>query len=160
MLGAIAVDEEKNIDGLLVKGIKATHGPLMLKLGSFSETVTPGEGECIGWGAIGFSVKAGDKTFVNLGNTLLHKKEWENISAPGVLMIPIGGRTNHNTMDEKEALEAVKIIRPRLVIPCHYNCPVLFTRHYNPADDIGFKRDVESLGYDCTVLSVGESVVL
>jgi len=156
----LVVDEEKNINGLLVKGIKATHGPLTLKLGPFSKTVTPGENERIGWGAIGFSVKAGDKTFVNLGDTLLHKKEWENISAPDVLMIPIGGRTNHNTMDEKEALEAVNIIRPRLVIPCHYNCPVLFTRHYNPADDIGFKRDVERLGYDCTVLSVGESVVL
>ena len=156
----LAVDEEKNIDGLLVRGTKATHGPLTIKLGPFSKTVAPSEHERIGWGAIGFGVKAGDKTFVNLGDTLLHKHEWENISAPDVLMVPIGGYRYHNTMDEKEALEAVKIIRPKLVIPCHYNCPALFTRRYNPADDIGFKRDVEKLGFDCTVLNVGESVVL
>ncbi len=102
----------------------------------------------------------GDKTLVNLGDSLLHREEWERLKSPDVLMIPIGGRTNHNTMDEKEALEAVKIIRPKLVIPCHYNCPAFFTRHYNPADDAGFKRDAEKAGYECAVLSVGESVVL
>ena len=42
-------------------------------------------------------------------------------------MIPIGGKAIHNTMDENEALEAVDIMQPLLVIPCHYNCPAFFT---------------------------------
>jgi len=156
----LIVDEEKNIDGILVKGIKTTHGPLILKLGPFSQIVTPGKNERIGWGAIGFDIKVGDKTLVNLGDTLLHSEEWGNLKDPDVLMIPIGGRTSHNTMDEKEALETVKIMRPKLVIPCHYNCPAFFTHHYNPADDAGFKYDVEKAGYKCAVLNTGESIVL
>ena len=156
----LIVDEEKNVDGILVKGIKTTHGPLILRLGPFSKTVTPGKNERIGWGAIGFDIKVGDKTLVNLGDTLLHSEEWESLKDPDVLMIPIGGRTSHNTMDEKEALEAVEIMRPKLVIPCHYNCPAFFSRHYNPADDAGFKHDVEKAGYKCAVLNTGESIVL
>lgn len=68
---------------------------------SVSKTVTPGENERVGWGAIGFSIRAGDKTLVNLGDSLLHREEWEHLKSPDVLMIPIGGRTSHNTMDEK-----------------------------------------------------------
>ncbi len=55
-------------------------------------------------------------------------------------MIPIGGGKVHNTMDEEEALEAVKIISPKMVIPCHYDCGALLSRKLNQADADMFKH--------------------
>ena len=73
-------------------------------------------------------------------------------------MIPIGGRTIPNTMNEKEALEAVRIMKPKVVIPCHYNCPALFSKNYNPADDTMFKREVEKMGIECSIMKYGDSI--
>jgi len=159
-LHTISVDESIQVDGMSVTGIKATHGPLTLKFGPFSKTVKPGPEERIGWGAIGFNIQLDGKTIVNLGDTFLHTEEWKTIKNPDVLMIPIGGRTNHNTMDEAEALQAVKLFEPKLVIPCHYNCPAFFTKKYNPADDKMFKREVEKMGIACTIMKYGDEVEL
>jgi L-ascorbate metabolism protein UlaG (beta-lactamase superfamily) len=154
----IAVDETLELDGMKVSGIKATHGKLVLRLGPFSKTVTPGPQERIGWGAIGFNIRLEGKSIVNLGDTLLHSEEWKVINRPDVLMLPIGGKAAHNTMDEDEALEAVRIMKPAIVLPCHYNCPGFFTSKYNPADDAYFKREVEKLGSKCIILRNAESV--
>jgi L-ascorbate metabolism protein UlaG (beta-lactamase superfamily) len=156
----IAVDEMLELDGLTVSGIKATHGDLILKLGPFSKNMRPGRQERVGWGAIGFNIRIDGKSIVNLGDTLLHSEEWRVINEPDVLMIPIGGRVIHNTMDEDEALEAVRVMKPALVLPCHYNCPAFFTKKYNPADDVYFKREVEKLGSECIILRNAESIEL
>jgi len=63
-------------------------------------------------------------------------------------------------MDVEEAVQAVNIMHPKLVIPCHYNCPAFFTKKYNPADDELFKREVEKTGSKCTVLGIGDSIDL
>jgi L-ascorbate metabolism protein UlaG (beta-lactamase superfamily) len=157
-LHTISVDETIELDGMSITGLKATHGPLVLKIGPFSKTVEPGPEERVGWGAIGFKIELDEKTIVNLGDTLLHREEWSTIEDPDVLMIPIGGRDAHNTMDEEEALQAVEIMHPKLVIPCHYNCPAFFSRKYNPADDRMFREAVEKTGAKCTVLSKDESI--
>lgn len=154
----MAVDETLEIDGLTVSGVKTTHGDLVLKLGPFSKTVKPGPEERIGRGAIGFDIRIDGKRIVNLGDTLLHREEWSVIKQPDVLMIPIGGKVAHNTMDEDEALEAVRIMQPALVLPCHYNCPGFFTKQYNPADDAYFKSEVEKLGSECVILRERDSV--
>jgi len=154
----LSVDETCELDGMTITGVKTTHGPLKLKIGPFSKTEHPGPEERIGWGSMGYEICFNGEKVVNLGDTLLHREEWQKIEEPDVLMIPIGGGAVHNTMDEKEALEAVKIMRPKLVIPCHYNCPGLFTRHGNPADDLMFKQEVERLGITCVILDKGESV--
>ena len=73
-------------------------------------------------------------------------------------MIPIGGKAVHNTMDEKEALQAVQVMKPKLVIPCHYNCPAFFSKKYNPANELEFKREVEKLDIKCTILHKGDSI--
>lgn len=159
-LYTISVDETIHLDGMSITGIKATHGPVTLNIGPFSKTFKPGPDERVGWGAIGFNIQLDGKSIVNLGDTLLHEKEWKSIKSPDVLMIPIGGRTNPNTMDEKEAIQAVKIIHPKLVIPCHYNSPALFSKNYNPADDKMFKKEVEKMGIECVILKMGDSVDL
>ncbi len=156
----IAVDETITLDGLTITGIKATHGKLAIRVGPFSKTLSPGPEERVGFGAIGFDLRLGAKHLVNLGDTLLHTAAWSAIDKPDVLMIPIGGKAVHNTMDEDEALEAVSVMRPATVIPCHYNCPAFFTKKYNPADDQYFKKAAEKLGSRCVILGNGETVEL
>jgi L-ascorbate metabolism protein UlaG (beta-lactamase superfamily) len=157
-LHTLSVDETIEIDDISITGIKTTHGELVLKIGPFAKVIKPGPNERIGWGAIGFDIVFNGKRIVNLGDTLLHEKEWQNISEPDVLMIPIGGKSIHNTMDVQEALQAVKIMRPKLVIPCHYNCPAFFTKKYNSADDKMFKVEVEETGAKCIILNIGDSI--
>jgi len=157
-LNLLAVGETIQLDGMSITGIKTTHGELILKVGPFSKTVKPGPDERIGWGALGFDIKLDGKRLVNLGDTLLHAKEWQSIKAPDVLMIPIGGKVAHNTMDAEEAVQAVKVIQPILVIPCHYNCPGLFAKSLNPADDQLFKKEVEQAGSRCKILGTGDAL--
>ncbi|MBW1812437.1 MAG: MBL fold metallo-hydrolase [Deltaproteobacteria bacterium] len=154
----ISVDETIQLDGMSISGIKATHGPVTFKIGPLSKTLKPGPDERVGWGAIGFNILLNGKSVVNLGDTLLHEKEWQSIKKPDVLMIPIGGRTVPNTMDEKEAIQAVKIMRPKLVIPCHYNSPALFSKNLNPADDKMFKEEVKKMGIECAIFRKGDSI--
>jgi len=157
-LHTIGVDETIKLDGITVTGMKATHGTLVVKVGPFTRTIEPGPDERIGCGAIGYYMQFGGKRLVNLGDTILHKAEWSNITQPDVLMIPIGGKQAQNTMDEDEALKVVSSMKPHIVIPCHYNCPGLFSKSLNPADDAYFKREAEKLGSSCVILGSGDSI--
>lgn len=107
-----------------------------------------------GSGSIGYKMEFDGKTIVNTGDTWL-MDSWQEMN-PDVLMIPIGGAKVNNTMDEKEALEAVRIMKPKLVIPCHYNTSSLFSRNANPADDQWFRNEVLKMGIDCKLMSIGE----
>ncbi len=152
--------ETINVNGLEITGIQTTHGPLEFKIGPFSKTLKPGPNERVGWGAIGFEISFDGKKIVNLGDTIIHSAEWKTISSPDVLMIPIGGGNVHNTMDEKEALETVAMLKPKLVIPCHYNCGGLHKKNANPANEHYFKSAVKKMGFDCVLLGTNESVKL
>ena len=152
--------ESIEIDGMKIKGIKATHGPLTVKIGPFKKTEDPAKNERVGWGSLGYAINYKGKTIVNLGDTLLEAEAWKKIKNPDVLMIPIGGKEMDNTMDEHEALEAVKIIQPKQVIPVHYDLPILFTKHYAPVDEAKFKEAVEKMGAECKILKKEESLNL
>jgi L-ascorbate metabolism protein UlaG (beta-lactamase superfamily) len=104
-------------------------------------------------GSIGFKIIVGDTSIVNLGDTFL-LDSWKGLK-PDMLMLPIGGQ---NTMSEKEALEAVKAIQPKRVIPSHYNCGAFFKKHANPADDQMFKQEVEKMGIECYIMNHGDTV--
>ena len=154
----LSVDEIIELDGMKIKGIKATHGPLTIKMGPFKKTEYPEKNERVGWGALGFEINYNGKTIVNLGDSLLEAEEWEKIKNPDVLMIPIGGGDADNTMDEYGALEAIKIIQPKLVIPMHYDLPILFKKHYASVDEAMFKMETEKMGIGCKILKKGQSV--
>ena len=156
----LSIDETIEIDGVTVTGVKATHGELVLTVGPFTTIVKTGPDERIGWGSMGFDINVNGKRILNLGDTLLHEQEWENFIEPDVLMIPIGGKIARNTMDEEEAIQAVKAINPKLVIPCHYNCPGLFSKILNPADEEKFKKGVEALGVQCSIMNAGDAIDL
>lgn len=153
----LSFDETIEIDGMTVTGVKTTHGELVLKIGPFTKIVKTGSDERIGWGSIGFDININGTRILNLGDTLLHEQEWKKFARPDVLMIPIGGKVSHNTMDEGEAIKAVKAIYPKLVIPCHYNCPGLFSKSLNPADEEEFKKGVEELGVKCRIMHAGDT---
>ena len=107
-------------------------------------------------GSIGFKITVEDKTIVNLGDTVL-LDSWKELK-PDVLMIPIGGSEIHNTMTDKEALEAVRAMQPKLVIPSHYNCGAFLRKYANPVDDQMFKREVEGMGIECTIMNYGDEI--
>jgi L-ascorbate metabolism protein UlaG (beta-lactamase superfamily) len=75
-------------------------------------------------------------------------------------MVPIGGRKVHNIMDEKEALGAVKIMSPKMVIPCHYDCGALLSRKLNQADANMFKHYVEKMGIGYTIMKYGDELIV
>jgi L-ascorbate metabolism protein UlaG (beta-lactamase superfamily) len=155
----IDVGEVVNLKEFQVKGLKAVHGPIKLKLfGLIKLEIKPGPGERIGLGAIGFEIKIDNKVIVNLGDTLL-QKEWEGLN-PDLLMIPIGGRKVHNTMNEEEALEAVKMISPKMVIPCHYDCGALLSKKLGQADADMFKHEVEKMGLECILMKYGDETLI
>ena len=114
--------------------------------------------ERFGFGEMGFRILLDGLAMVNLGDTILHHHHWSQLDPADILMIPIGGKIPGNTMDETDALTAVRIFNPKMVIPTHYNCAALFSKCYNPADDEGFKKEVEALGHQCNIISSGHSI--
>ena len=153
------VGESVILDGVRIEAIKSVHGPIAVPILWFTKRKYPGPGERTGLGSMGFKITINDKTIVNLGDSLL-QKEWEGLR-PDVLMLPIGGAGENTwTMDMTEALEAVKLISPKKVIPCHYNVSFLWIKNINPADDQLFKREVEKMGIECSIMKYGDEIVL
>jgi len=159
-LYTVAVDETIVVDDFEITGVKGTHGPLTLKVGPFSKILHEGPEERFGYGEMGFQIKFQDKIILNLGDTILYEDEWEKLQSPDVLMVPIGGKIAGNTMDEEEALKAVQVTKPKVVIPVHYNGGAMFNKCYNAADDQLFKRKAEAMGVNCVILEKGESTRL
>jgi L-ascorbate metabolism protein UlaG (beta-lactamase superfamily) len=106
-----------------------------------------------------FKITIGNSSILNLGDSLL-LADWEDIR-PAVLMLPIGGMGQNTwTMDVDDAIQAVELIDPELVIPCHYSVPFLWKRKFLVADDARFKREVEALGKECRILGAGDAATV
>ena len=158
-LHTLEVGESARLDGVSIEAVKTKHGPIAIPLLGFTFRAQPGPDERVGLGAMGFKITIGDKSVLNLGDSVL-LPEWRDLTAD-VLMLPIGGfGQNTWTMDVDEALEAVKLISPRCVIPCHYNVPFFWKRKFAVADDQRFKREAEQLDAECTILHHGESLAI
>jgi L-ascorbate metabolism protein UlaG (beta-lactamase superfamily) len=158
-LRSLEVGDSIELDDVSIEAVKAEHGPIAIPILGFTFRAQPGPNERVGIGAMGFRIKIGDTSVLNLGDTVL-LPEWKDLAAD-VLMLPIGGLGQNTwTMDVDEALEAVKLISPRYVIPCHYNVPLFWKRKFAVADDQRFKREAELLGTECTILHYGESLTI
>ena len=140
-----------------IEAVKSVHGPSSIPVLWFRIKKYPGPGERVGIGSVGFKIKVDGKTIVNLGDSIL-QREWAGLE-PDVLMLPIGGLGDSIwTMDASDALEAVKLIAPKKVIPCHYNVPFLWIKNIAPADDHLFMREVERLGIECNIMRRGDEI--
>ena len=158
-LHPLDVGQSVELDDVTFEAVRSVHGPIAVSLLGFTIRKEPGPNERVGLGAMGFKMTMGDKTLLNLGDSLL-LPDWDGLR-PTVLMLPIGGLGQNTwTMDVDEALEAVERIDPEVVIPCHYGVPFLWKRKIAVADDVGFKRGVEALGKSCWVLGAGDSITV
>ena len=84
----------------------------------------------------GMVVRFGGKTIYFAGDTCLFlDMQLIGDEELDVAVIPIGG---HYTMDPIDAVRAVKFLRPRFVVPCHYNTFPLLHQ-----DAEAFKKNVE-----------------
>ncbi len=156
-LHTLKENETIEADGLKVTGHKSTHGTLSISFGLFEKHFKPTPGERVGLGQMAFEFELEGKSLINLGDSLLEEEAWQKITPPDVLMIPFAGI---NTMDYDEALQAIQIIKPKHVIPCHHNCAALFKKNANPADAEGFKADIEALGIQCHLMKPKETITL
>jgi L-ascorbate metabolism protein UlaG (beta-lactamase superfamily) len=151
------VGESVTLGDVEIEAVKSVHGPISVPVLWFRLRKKPGPGERVGIGSMGFKIKLDGKTIVNLGDSIL-QKEWAGLR-PDLLMLPIGGLGENTwTMDISDALEAVEIIAPEKVIPCHYNAPFLWIKNIAPADDQLFKREVAKLGIECIILRQGDEI--
>ncbi len=98
---------------------------------------------------VGFVVEISGKKIYHAGDTdfIPEMKDLENFHLD-LALLPVGGTY---TMDLNDALDALKVIKPRAVIPMHYN--------YLKGLDISqsrleeFKEKVEKLGIECYILN-------
>ena len=153
------IGESVTLGDLEIEAIKSVHGPIRIPVLWFRIEKQPGPGERVGIGSVGFKITLDGKTIVNLGDSIL-RQEWTGLK-PDVLMLPIGGLGDNTwTMDVSDALEAVRLIEPKTVIPCHYNVPFLWIKNIAPADDQLFKREVEKLGVACNIMRYGDEIAI
>ena len=158
-LHPLDVGQSINLDGVQIDAVRTVHGPIAFQILGLTFKAEPGPTERVGIGAMGFKITIGDTSILNLGDTVL-LPQWKDIHAD-VLMLPIGGLGQDTwTMNVDEALEAVRLISPRRVIPCHYNVPFLWKRRFAVADEQQFKREVELLGVECSILQSGETLIV
>ena len=141
-----------------MQALPAIHGNVEISLlfGLIKKTFTKEPDRLFAVGETGFVMNVGNVRIANLGDTLL-LPEWGELK-PDILMIPIGGKKVKNTMNEQEALAAVEMVKPGLVIPTHYDCGVLFSKNVNPADTVFFKDAVEQRGARCVVMKPGDEL--
>jgi L-ascorbate metabolism protein UlaG (beta-lactamase superfamily) len=156
---ALDIGESVILGDVEIEALKTVHGPISVPILWFKIKQQPGPGERVGIGSVGFKITLDGKTIVNLGDSIL-QTEWAGIK-PDVLMLPIGGPGNNTwTMDVIDALEAVKIIAPKKVIPCHYNIAFFWIKNIASADDQLFKREVEKLGVECSTMRYADEIKL
>jgi L-ascorbate metabolism protein UlaG (beta-lactamase superfamily) len=101
----------------------------------------------------GFLVRIGDRTIYHAGDTALFG-DMERIGRRhpiDLALLPIG---DNFTMGPEDALEAVQLLRPRRVVPIHYNTFDLIRQ-----DAPAFARQVAAqTDAECVLLAPGESV--
>lgn len=101
----------------------------------------------------GIILKTGGKTIYNAGDTALFydMKLIGEMHAPDVALLPIG---DNFTMGPEAALKAAELVRPKRVIPMHYNTFDLIAQDA----DAFARRCKNEVGVDCVVLKPGESI--
>ena len=128
-------------------------GTLALPFGSAKFIQALHGGGAAGCPACGFLFEMGGRKIYHAGDTALtldmQLLAEEEIDAA---LLPIG---DFYTMGPKDALRAVRLIRPKLVIPMHYGAfpPIA-------QDPEAFAAAVQAAGFQARVLSPGESLTI
>ncbi len=101
----------------------------------------------------GFLIDLGETLIYHSGDTglFLDMKLIGELNKIDIAMLPIGG---NYTMDENDALKAVEFLKPKFVIPMHYN-----TFDLIKADPNDFKKSAASICEEVVILNVGDSKI-
>uniref|UniRef100_A0A7C5Y6I3 UPF0173 metal-dependent hydrolase ENM46_01005 n=1 Tax=Fervidobacterium nodosum TaxID=2424 RepID=A0A7C5Y6I3_9BACT len=110
-----------------------------------------GDKTLYGGNPCGILIKAEGKSVYHAGDTGL-TKEFELLKDVDVAFLPIGGNF---VMDTEDALISIEMIKPKVVVPIHYN-----TWDIIKADENKFKEDVEKLGVKCVIMKPGDTLEL
>jgi L-ascorbate metabolism protein UlaG (beta-lactamase superfamily) len=136
-----------------VKGIGGNIGGA-LKIPDLEIVLTPATHSSNRGVPVGFIVRGLDLSFYHAGDTGLFSEMSfiGELYKPDVAMLPIGG---HFTMGIREAVKAVELIKPKIVIPMHYNTFLVIQ-----ADPLVFKKLVEEyMTVKVVVLKPGETYI-
>jgi len=111
--------------------------------------INDGENMIYGGDPCGFLINADGKTVYHAGDTGL-TKEMELLKNVDLAFLPIGG---NYVMDVDDAVVAVEMFKPKIVVPIHYN-----TWDIIRADADEFKAEIEKFGVECRILKSGEYI--
>ncbi len=155
MTGAVIIGIYEIAEYAVQEGVKSIGGNIggPLKIQDLRIILTPANHSSNRGVPVGFIVQGRDMSFYHAGDTGLFSEMAliGELYAPDIAMLPIGG---HFTMGIREAVKAVELIRPKIVIPMHYNTfPVI------QADPSEFKRLIEEkIGIKVVILKPGETL--
>lgn len=123
----MTIGEKKTVQGIPIEMVKASH----------HQSGYP----------TGYIIELEGKRIYHMGDTYLEGvRNYGNVD---ILFVPIGG---YYTMNIEEALEALRIVKPTLAIPMHYN-----TFPQIKADPLEFKQLAEDDGFTVKVFNFGET---
>jgi len=143
------------------QGVKKTHplhigGGNKFPFGSLKLTIAHhgsslGDTYQYGGSPAGFIIRTDGKVIYHAGDTglFLDMKLIGELDKIDLALLPIGGNF---TMDKSDAVKAVEFLRPKKVIPMHYNTFDLIAT--DPEDFVG---KIKPLGSEGIILKAGES---
>ncbi|MBQ7096284.1 MAG: MBL fold metallo-hydrolase [Clostridia bacterium] len=107
--------------------------------------------------ALGLLIEIGGKKIYYMGDTAYRPDYLENPALQGVdlLLLPINGKFGN--LNEREAAQVIKALKPQLAVPCHY---WNFAEHGgNPG---AFQEEMERIAPDCPYLLMrqGEGILI
>lgn len=133
-----------SFDGFCVKLTPAVH----------SSSLRDGDSILYAGEAAGVLLTMGGKTLYHAGDTALFSdmKLIGELHDIDVAALPIG---DNFTMGPEEAVLAAEWVRPKTVVPIHYNTFPIVSQ-----DPLAFQAAVEAKGIACRPLAAGESLVI
>ena len=135
-------------------GITLPWGRLQMTPAVHSSALELPNGETRAMGvAAGYIIRAENRSLYHAGDTALFS-DMQLIARGGLdlALLPIG---DFYTMGPDDAVEAVKLLRPRLTVPMHYN-----SNERIKTDPHAFATAVAQAGYAARVLTAGETITV
>jgi L-ascorbate metabolism protein UlaG (beta-lactamase superfamily) len=154
LAGYFAQQGAETIDLMPGGGVNFPWGRIQMTPAVHSSSLELPNGETRAMGvAAGYVVRAENRSIYHAGDTALFS-DMQLIARGGLdlALLPIG---DFYTMGPDDAVEAVKLLRPRLTVPMHYN-----SNSRIKTDPQAFAIAVQRAGYEARVLAAGEKIEL
>jgi L-ascorbate metabolism protein UlaG (beta-lactamase superfamily) len=135
-------------------GVTLPFGRIQMTPAVHSSALELPDGETRAMGvAAGYVIRAENRALYHAGDTALFS-DMQLIARGGLdlALLPIG---DFYTMGPEDAVEAVKLLRPRLTVPMHYN-----SNERTKTDPQAFAASAQRAGYAVRVMAAGETIAI